>query len=247
MKHLLVYLNPVREMDSQTKALLAVQIENSSEIGVRSDDIVLITNFQYEMEGVRAQVIEDRWFCRYAPINTKMSAMVGAFEQHLIEPNILYWLHDLDTFQCSVITEEEIRLGPPWDMAACYFGRMKKWSGGSIFFNSWARDIFETTNKRMYQKKLIDEEALTEVSFDDEEIHNRIRRLNITYNLVPFNLGTCWQQALKPLRVAHFNPFEGVKKAGIPNLLDWYKGDNRLKTQLIPDRLISLFERHGIK
>ncbi len=252
MKHLLVYLSPVREMDNQSRGFLKAQIENSSELGVRSSDIVLITNFGLKIDGVEAQVIDDRWFSAYSPISTKVSAMVGAFEAGLIGRD-LYWLHDLDAWQCTPIEEGEIGIIPgrlrvgPWDMAVCYFGRLKKWSGGSIFFRSEARDIFEATYERMYRKELIDEVALTEVAFDDEDIHNRIKRLNPTYNFVPFNIGTCWERAVKPLKVAHFNPFEGVRKARIPNLLKFYKGDNRLGVQFIPNRLISLFERHGIR
>ena len=98
----------------------------------------------------------------------------------------------------------------------------------------------------MRKKGLNDEVALTEVAFDDERVHNRILRLNPTYNFVPFNIGTCWRQADKPLRVVHFNPFEGRPRLGVENNLEFYMGKNRLGVNFLTDRLVDLFRRHGL-
>ena len=246
MKNVMVYLNPRRGLDSDSQDLLSIQLENSLELGWAPDDILLITNFPHSQDGVRAVEIPDRWFCQYAPINTKVSAMVGAFEHGIIGDG-LHWLHDLDAFQCVPFGEEEIALGDTWDMGVAYFGRLVKWSGGVIFFNQRAGDIFRRTSDLMHRKQYIDEGALTEVSFDDERVHNRIRRLNPTWNFTAFNHGTCWKQADKPLRVVHFHPREGARKLNIGNLLEFFKGGNRLGVQFIPDRLLDIFGRHGIR
>ena len=143
------------------------------------------------------------------------------------------------------MTESEIDIDR-WDMAICDFGRLTKWSGGSIFFKKTARDIFEKTNRSMYKKRLIDEQAMTKISYNDEKIYNRIKKMNISYNLIPFNIRTCYKMAVKPLKVIHFNPFEGVRQLKIASALDFYKGNNKINTPLISSRLLKIANRYGI-
>ena len=245
MKNILVYINPQKQLDKQSEILFKIQIDNNYELGWKKEDILFITNFDYEYNGIRATVIGDEYYCDYSPISTKVSAIVGAFNHGLIKED-LYWLHDLDVFQAEVMTESEIDIGR-WDMAMCSFRKHMKWSGGSIFFKNTARDIFVKTNKLMYQTRLlIDEEAMTEVSNNDERIYNRIKKMNISYNLVPFNIRTCYKMAIKPLKVVHFNPFEGVRQLQIVSAFDFYKGNNKINTPLISPRLLRIFERYGI-
>ena len=244
MKNILVYINPQKRLDNQSEILFKIQIDNSYELGWKKEDILFITNFDYEYNGIRSAVIGDEYYCDYSPISTKISAIVGAFKQGLLKDD-LYWLHDLDAFQSEAITESEVNMDR-WDMAICDFGRLMKWSGGSIFFKNTARDIFEKTNNLMYKKRLIDEQAMTEVSHNDEKIYNRIKKMNISYNLVPFNIRTCYKMAIKPLKVVHFNPFEGVRQLKIASALDFYKGNNKINTPLISQRLLKIFERYGI-
>lgn len=244
MKNILVYISPQKQLDEQSEILIKIQIDNGFDLEWKKEDILFITNFDYEYSGIRSTVIEDEYYCEYSPISTKVSAMVGAFKQGLIKGD-LYWLHDLDAFQLESITESEVNIDR-WDMAVCDFGRLMKWSGGSIFFKKTAQDIFEKTNEVMYKKRLIDEQAMTEVSHDDEKIYNRIKKMNISYNFVPFNIKTYYRMATKPLKVVHFNPFEGVRQLKIDSALDFYKGNNEINTPFISPRLLKIFERYGI-
>lgn len=243
MKNLLVYVNPQREFNKENSILIKIQIDNSFELGWDRNDIILLTNFDYEYSGVKAIKIEDNSYCEYSPISTKINAVVNAFDNKLIKDE-LYWLHDLDAFQLEPITEEEISLGR-WDMALCDYGRIPKWSGGSIFFNKNAEDIFREIKKVMYRRKIfIDEEALYKISQYDSDIYNRIKKLNISYNFLPFNIRSCYKMAIKPLKIVHFNPFEGRSKLSIDSLLDFYKGKNKIRTSLITKRFSKILERY---
>ena len=97
MKNVLVYINPQKRLDDQSKILFKIQIDNSYELGWEKEDILFITNFDYEYNGIRPMVIGDKHCCDYSPISTKISAIVGAFKQGLIKDD-LYWLHDLTLF-----------------------------------------------------------------------------------------------------------------------------------------------------
>lgn len=241
VKNVMPYLSP-DGINGMYERLLRLQLENSFELGWAPEDIMIITDFPYSIDGIESVVVEPG---HHNDISSKVPAMVATIYSGLIGDG-LYWLHDLDVFQQVPFTIRDVDLGR-WDMAACYFGRLVKWSGGSIFFRQQAEDIFVRTYNLMRSKGLMDEVALTQLSFDDEKIHNRIKRLNPTWNFVPFNIGTCWRQAdPKPLRMVHFNPFEGTPKLGIDSNLDFYRGDNRLGVQFASDRLLHLFGRHGI-
>jgi len=241
-KNILVYLHPHKRLDHESDKLLTIQLENSIDLGWEPKDMMLITNFPLERSGIQALEIDDRYFSTYSPISTKISAIVGAFHNGLIE-NGLYWVHDLDAFQDYPICPKEINIDH-WDMALCYFGRLIKWSGGSVFFKPEAKDIFELINDRMHEKKLIDEQALTEITHNFEDIYNRIKRLNISYNFVPFNIRTCFRQAIKPIRVIHFDPFHGIRQRGIPDAFKYCGGDNELNHSLYSERLKEIIERH---
>jgi len=250
VKNVLIYINPKRKFDEESAALIKVQIDNSLALGWEADDILLLTNFDYEYNGIDALslVIGEEAFCTYSPISTKVTAIHALFNQGLIERGILYWAHDLDAFQLAPIPESEIEtaLGTE-DMGMCDYGRMPKWAGGSIFFKHGAGDIFGRIKEVMDEHQAVDEPAMYNLTTTDEGINRRIKKLNITYNFQSINLPSCYKMAIKPIRVAHFHPLKEQIKMGISKPLDFFKGENKINTQLIPDRLIELLSKHGVK
>ena len=243
MKQIIINVNPHKRFDEEMEKLIPLQIDNSLELGWKTEDIVLVTNFNYEYCGVKSILVPDSTFCEYNPVSTKVPVMLHLFKSGLIGDG-MYWVHDPDAFQLVPITEEEIGLDV--DMALCDYGRMPKWEGGSVFIKKESKDIWERQMAQMYQDKSVDEDALFKLTNQDEELSRRIKKLNISYSFKPFNIRSCFKLAIKPIRVAHFHPLRGRSKLGIPKLLDFFKGKNKINEQLIPDRLIVLFNKYQI-
>lgn len=237
LKLVLAYINP-KGFDKQSEKLAKLQIDNSLELGWKKKDILFLSNFDFKYLGVKAYF--NNGFCAWQPINSKLTAITS----HEWGDD-LYWIHDLDAFQQEPIDRWDVNLDH-WDMGICDYGRLPKWSGGSIFFRKEAVDIFKKAKRYMEEKRAIDENALTAVTGWDNKIYNRIKKLNITYNFMPFNLRSCYKMVDKPIKVVHFNPFEGKKQLGIKSLLAYYKGDNEIKKCLLNKRLLKVFEKYKI-
>lgn len=244
MKNLLIWIHPTKWFDKESEILVKVQIDNSSELGWKKEDILLVTNFNYEYGGVKALVVGDESYCDHSPISGKVSTIVNLFDRGLIGDE-LYWSHDFDAFQLEVIPESEIALGET-DMGVCPFARKPKFAGGSLFFKKSARDIFEKINEVMDEHKAVDENALTYATDKDAELKKRIKVMNISYNFLPYNVVSCYRMAVKPIRVAHFHPFGVIRQLGGQNGLEFFKGKNKLNRPLITERLIKIFDTHGV-
>ena len=248
MKNVLIYINPERKFDEESAALIKVQIDNSLALGWDEEDFLIFTNFDYAYNGVKSITLGEEAFCTYSPISTKVTAIHALFNRGFIERDTLYWAHDLDAFQLVPITESEIRIGlVTEDMGMCDYGRMPKWVGGSVFFKKGAWDIFRRIHEVMDKHQAVDEPAMYNLTTTDEGINRRIKKLNISYNFQSANIHSCYKMAIKPIRVAHFHPLREQIKMGIKKPLDFFKGEIKINTQLIPDRLINLLSNQGIK
>lgn len=245
MKNIITFINPKKKFDAESKALVKIQIDNSLSLGWSLEDIWLITNFDYQYGRLKALVFGDNLYCDYSPISTKIPVIVDLFERGLIGDE-LYWAHDIDAFQLVDIPEAEIELGTA-DMGLCDYGRMPKFAGGSIFFKKSARDIFERIKETMDEHQAVDENAVTYLTANDEHIRDRIKKMNISYNFLSYNVQSCYAMAIKPIRVAHFHPLKKQRQMGIKKPIDFYKGSNKIGVQLIPDRLIKIFDYHGVR
>lgn len=245
MKNLLIYINPRKEFDKETKILVKIQIDNSLELGWKREDILLVTNFDYEYNGVKALVIGDDAYCNCKPVATKVTGVVSLFERGLIEKDTLYWLHDFDAYQLEVIKKSEIELGSA-DMGLCKLGRMPRWAGGCVFFKDSSRDIFEKAKEIIYEYGIVDERAYTMMTNTDKQMKKRIKEMNITYNFIPFNIRSCYKMAIKPIKVIHFHPFRRIWQLNVPNAFDFFMGKNKINKCLVSDRLAKIFSNHGI-
>jgi hypothetical protein len=237
MKLVLIYINP-NGFDKQSKILAKIQIDNSLELSWKKKNIIFLSNVEFKYRGVKA--VFNNGFCDWQPINSKLTAIVS----HQWG-NDLYWVHDLDSFQQVPISEKDVDISH-WDMALCDYGRLAKWCGASIFFKKSALDIFEKAKELMERKRIIDEGALTSVTYWDNKIYNRIKKMNISYNFLPYNLGSCYRIADKPIKVVHFDPFEGKRQLKIKSMLDYYKGNNEIKTNLLESRLLKIFDKYHL-
>ena len=239
MKNLLIYINPLKNFDSETAVLVKVQIDNLLSLGWKPKDIMIVTNFDYTYQDIKTLVLGDENYCQHHPTVSKIYTIITLLKKGLIKSEI-YWLHDFDGYQLHPVTKKSFKLGNA-DFALTDYGRMPNWSTGSIFFKKSSKDIMEWI-KQTTDKYHTDEETalsmLTRQNF--QEINSRIKKLNISYNFQRFNLVSNYFAATKPIKNVHFHPS--------PDKVDFFMyGKNKLNKILLPKRLIRIFNKHGIK
>ena len=239
MKNLFTYISPNKEFNDEHKILVKIQIDNSLSLGWKIEDIILVTNFEYEYNGVKSIVIGDENYCTFHFPATKIYTIVHLFKMGFIKKD-LYWYHDFDCFQLNPITEFELEM-ESHDAGLTNYGRMLRLCSASIFFKETAQDIF-TELKKIVDKQKIDEELgmMRLINNNMQTFGKRVKLLNITYAFHKFNLRSCYKIATKPIKAAHFHITS--------DKLDFYvKGYNKLNKVLIPKRLIKIFKKHGFK
>lgn len=258
MKNLLIYISPTGSFDNPREDLASndagplakVQIENSLALGWKRQDLLLFTNFDFQYGEIKANILKNVEFFERKPQASKINAIIKLFENGIIKHNELYWFHDLDAYQLQPITEAEIDLSDDnialTDYGGIKFGGTDRWSTGSIFFKLGSRDIFYRMQEVFYKKKIDEEEALGLLTIGDSNIRKRVKKINNSYNFIGYYLRSCYKKSIKPLKIAHFHPMVGRRRAGIENSLRFFKGENKLNTPLITERLIKIFKYHRI-
>ena len=271
MKNLLIYINPRKEFGEEEKTAVKIQIDNSLDLGWKPEDILLVTNFDYEYNGVKSFVVGNENFCIFCPAASKINAIIDLFKQKLVQKGKIYWFHDLDAYQLINIEESELKLDCNTDMFLPDFGRLLRWSTGSIFFKESSQDIFKWTRDIAYKYSTDEERALSILTGQDTRarsmsghiikgytskdipgianINSRIKKANITYNFHSFNVRSNYAAALKPIRVAHFHFIERPENPTNPrpDQIDFFlRGKNKLEIQIVPDRLVKIFNQYGV-
>jgi len=272
MKNLLIYVNPSKCFGDEEAIAVRIHIDNSLDLGWKREDIMLVTNFDYEYNGVKSLVVGDDNYCSFHPPASKINVIIDLFEKGLIKKGESYWYHGFAEYQLHNIIPAELELNKA-DMFLPDFGRLPRWSSGSIFFNERAVDIFSWIKDIVYKYKTEEEAALgiltgqdSRIDIDGDEavwakgytlldkpeiknINERIRRANITYNFHSGNIRSNYPVALKPIRVARLHFMDRVSPLGPkPNEIDFFlHGENKLGVQIVPDRLVKIFNKHGIK
>lgn len=262
MKNLMLFISPSHDFLPEHKIATKIQIDNSLELGWKKEDIILATNFPYEYRGVKSLQMPDALFTPFCPTVSIINVIVELFDRKIIKSNELWWYHDHDAYQLHRITENELDLGRH-DMALVYKGLKEKWDTGSIFFKSSAEDIFRRLKETANNYQVNEEYALmalytnnllwiTETEYDARakfvplNVHGsinlteRIKTLNLRY-LFGADHDQIYKVAKKPIKILHFH-FSNDR------LLDSAMyGKNSLHKVLMPDRLIKIFNRHGVK
>ena len=246
MKNLLIYINP-DGFDKENEKLTKLQIDNSLELGWQVDDILLVTNFFYEYNGVKAHVIDSYYgYCPFIKTASKVITLEYLLDVNFIGPGI-YWCHDLDAFQLEPITEMELGLDG-FDLGLCDYGRKENWQMGSFFFKQAAMDIFKENVSRIKPginkagKVIQDENIMLDMTRENfKGINSRIKRMNITYDFGMRRVKLCYNKAIKPLKVLHFHPNSKL----LNTLAIAMYGKNEINKPLMNERLINLFKKYA--
>ena len=240
MKNLLVFISPQKQLTPECELLAKIQIDNALSLG-QKEDLLLVTNFPYEYNDVKSVVVGDDNFYKNRPRSIKTMIVPHLIDLGLIEKGEIYWNHDFDAYQLEQIEDEELEMETV-DAGFTDYGWRSRWCLGSAFFKDSAKDIFEWLRNYIKETTEEDETALTAlVSENTNNIRKRIKRLNITYQIGMRRVESNYERATKPLKVLHFHPSK-------PGLLDIFMyGKNSMGIPLMPERLIKIFNKHGIK
>jgi len=228
MKHLFVYLNPNKSFNEVNEALLKIQVDNLSLLGVNIDDIILATNFPYKYKGVKAIVFGDHNIVKKRPTACKAAILYEMFRDDMIEKDI-YWMKDLDTFQVRPVSNEEIGLDE-LEVGLTTYGWIidgkEKWNTGSLFVTNKCGLFADAMFGSVHYYRTDDETGISNYIRDqakDGKIWNiKIKKLSRAYN-VGFR-GVEWDiEGVKvPLAALHFpmnqDFFNRMKKYMNPEL-----------------------------
>lgn len=244
----MIYLNP-DGFDPESSNLVRIQIENSLELGWPLEDIILVTDFPFEYEGVHSIII-NKGFWSHEVTVTKVTGLMHLFDIGFISDKYLYWCHDLDAYQMHWITEEELGLDN-FDLGLTDYCRKPVWQMGSFFLKKSSEDIFRANvalikpgRHPITGGRQNDETAMQALSESNtNNINVRAKRLNNTYNFGMREIALCYERAIKPLKVLHFHPRNPI----INTLAKAMYGRNQIGKPLMTERLIQLFHKFGYK
>lgn len=229
MKNLLIYISPEKGFDKEHEELTKIQIDNSLELGWKKEDIMLVTNFAWNYNGIKAHVIRGKLNAIDGNRSSKILAINRLFDQGKIRDGDVVWFHDHDAFQ--LLPFEEPKLGENV-MAITSEGYRGRWNAGSFFFNRGAADLFMKVYDSMIENNTNEQDALT--SLIGSGLTGCVR-LNNRYNLGIYKIDFVLRKIEQPLLVAHFHPHKR-KHRRIFN-----------ERNLLPERLLKIFAKYGLK
>lgn len=249
MKNLLTYTGQTKQFSQEDETLIKIQIDNSLDLGWKSEDIILVTDFPFQYNGVKSLVIEDGIYYDFDKNANKVPVIVYLLQHALLETNELYWCHDLDAYELHQIKESELELENV-DLGLTHYTYKPEWQCGSIFFKTQASDIFAlidaTTRKKQYGSRN-NEKTMTHLINTKTINNSRYKKMNATYNLMKKFLTKIYPLAQKPIKVLHFRPSDKDPSLTESTLNMFMYGKNSLRIPLMNKRLIKIFNHHGLK
>lgn len=249
MKNLLIYTGQNKKFGEEDLILARIQIDNSLDLGWKKQDLIIATDFPFEYNNVKSIIVPDGLYYNFDKNANKLPVVLYLIDQKVIEPGELYWCHDFDAYELNKIDEDELGL-ENFDLGLIHYFYKPEWQFGSFFFKSSARDILKLLDNTSRTKPHLsrnNEKTLTKLIKNNAISSTRYKRLNITYSIPKRYLATVYNEAVKPIKVLHFRPSD--KDILMPDtaLNMFMYGKNSLKIPLMNDRLIKIFNHHGIK
>jgi hypothetical protein len=211
--------------DKEHEDLTKIQIENSLELGWKSEDIMLVTDFPYEYGEVKSYVVTGDFNAADGNRSSKILVINQLFEDKVIDD--LFWFHDHDAFQLEPMREPDL-LGAVGGFTT--EGWADSWNAGSFFFTKKAKDLFDKIYQTMMEGETNEQKALTYL-WQNGLTETTI--LNNTYNMGIYHISEVYAKVDKPLIVAHFHPHK-------KRHLDLFK-------PFLPERLERIFNGYNIK
>lgn len=253
MKNLLIYTGPNKRFSEEDLILARIQIDNSLDLGWKKEDIVIATDFPFEYNGVRSFVIDKDIYYEFDIAANKVPVIIYLVEKGVIEENELYWCHDFDAYENDKIEERDLGL-ENFDLGLVHYFYKPEWVFSNVFFKKSASDILKLLDKTTRERPHLsrnNEKTLTWLIKKNKIDTKRFKKLNVTYNIAKRYVPTIYKEAEKPLKVLHFRPSDTKEKdprmVADTALNIFMYGKNGLKIPLMTDRLIKIFNHHGIE
>lgn len=183
-----------------TETLLKAQIDNMIQLGWRQNDIVLLSNFDFEFMNVKATKIKLNDFCLSG---SKMWATKWFLENNKIDEVINS--SDLDCWQNWPFPCPEFNTD-----VACATYSNPKFNGGNIFWKPGAIDILNEIIKRLEETKEAKEEPVLNKVFKSKEFRDRVTVLDHTYNCGCSGFIPRYTRSIKPVFCCHFHPSNSI-------------------------------------
>ena len=178
MKNLMIYISPEKKFHEKEEHLIKVQIENSLKLGWKKKDIVLVTNFPYEYEGIKAMQLDN--------LNdkaVKADTIFYLLYQKLVKEAELWWYHDLDVFQLKPMDSSQIDLEDT--VAGFTEVGINKFDLGSIFFRKDSERIFDWVRNRAHRLRRDEATALSSLVTENyRDINFRYIKLDLKPGLI---------------------------------------------------------------
>ncbi len=217
---------------------LALQVDNSLELGWRPGDLQVYTNFPFSRHGVRSLEVLPGRRPRTARMTSfyKTEVLLDALGR--LDAGEVLWYHDADAYQLQPFAGSP---APGKDLAACLYCTRERLliQGGSMFLTRAARPVFEEVRRllvhRRYRK---DEVALTDLAGRPEFL-DRFGPLDYSYNLGDTDFELRYQLAKRPIMVAHFHLDRASHRAR------FLEGRNSLGVHPLSERFERLLHLHG--
>jgi len=274
MKNLLIYVAPEKQFNEEVQRTVKVQIDNSLSLGWRKEDIIVATNFDYEYNGVKSTIVSDESFCSFLPPNTKQSVIIELFEKGFIDDEVYWYhdfdcfqcepysLDDLFLNNKADIAMADYGQYPRWNAGSIFF----KKSTMDIFMEVKSLTYKFELSDELALGFLTDGYDKTEAPWDGRTGEyrypgklsapiyplmggDRVSKLNISYNFIflwrLYRIKKLYDMAIKPIKAVHFHPCcYSYKHLNIPNIMDFYMGNNEANAMLLSENLIEVFRHH---
>lgn len=181
--------------------LLKAQIENSLDLGWKSEDIIILANFEFEFMNVKTKIISLNDFCL---TGSKCFGVKYIFDNNLILDDEILFVHDLDAWQNVYFKCPKIR-----DVGIATYST-KKLNGGVIFWKKSGIDILNAICDEITKNKESREEPTLNRILKSDVYKKRVKVVNSTFNLGCSGYVPRYQRAEKPVKVVHFHPYNSI-------------------------------------
>ena len=238
MRNLLIHIHPDKRFNKEHSIMARIQIDNAYRMGWKKENIVLVTNFPYEYNGIKS-IETNVEFCDFRPRSMK-TITVGFMLAYGLIRDDTYWVHDFDAYQEEPLTPDM----KDKDLAVTTYGWHRQWSLGSYFVKEGASDIFKAIRETIYETKLEDEKALMSLTDKNkDDINSKYVKINETYNFGMRYIDRVYPKVDKPIKVVHFH----LWGKDLPAKDMFLNGKNVLGIPLVSPELKKIFHSHGIK
>jgi hypothetical protein len=235
VKNVMIYIARHGYFNDEHEKMAKVQIDMMLELGWKCENIVILTNFDFQYNGVKAW----KWDVTplaHASTPEKLRGLIHLIENRLITEPILF--HDFDAFHCDYVDEIPEEYKQYHVSSAQYFHRIH-WNTGIMFIQPTfqALDILHRAMAECFRIGCKNEESAFMNLFPIVNDSNpEVGYLSVDWNIGKRSTVEKFRVSETP-RVIHFHPK--------PKNYDYYcLGKNEGDVQIATDLMCEQIKKH---